>query len=69
MAERNVDVEQVIDDVLEAERQADDVIDDAGPQGDVAEADEAATVAEAAEADACGALDGLPRRACHGSRR
>jgi hypothetical protein len=51
MAEPYVDVEQVIDDVLEAEREADDVIDDAGQDGAVAEID---------EADACGTVDVLP---------
>ena len=51
MAEPYVDVEQVIDDVLEAEREAEDVIDDAVQDGDVAETD---------AGDACGELDGLP---------
>jgi len=51
MTESYVDLEQVIDEVLEAEREADDVIDDAVQDGEVAEAD---------EADACNALDGLP---------
>jgi hypothetical protein len=54
MAEPDVDVERVIDDVLEAEREADDMVDYAGQQGEVAPA------GETAEADACGALHGLP---------
>jgi hypothetical protein len=46
MTELNVDVEHVIDEVLCAEREADDVIDDAGQDGEGA---------ESYEADACGA--------------
>jgi len=57
MAEPHVDVEQVIDGVLDAERDADDVVDDTEQHGELAQTDKAG---EAAEAGACGALDGLP---------
>jgi hypothetical protein len=50
MPEPYVDVEQVIGEVLDAERKADDVIDEAEQAGDAAEIDEAV---------ACGALDGF----------
>jgi hypothetical protein len=50
MAEQNVDVEQIIDAVLGAEREAEDPIDETGLSGEGAGID---------EADACGALDGF----------
>jgi hypothetical protein len=54
MAEPYVDVEQVIDGVVKAERDAGDVIDDEEQHGEVTQTD------ETDEAAACGALDELP---------
>jgi hypothetical protein len=50
MSEPYVDVEQVIDEVIHAEREAADVIEDAGQDGEGTESH---------EAEACGAVDGL----------